>query len=125
MTDAFTKLLSEYLDNELSPGERARVEAHLQTCAGCQGSLADLRVVVGRAKSLSVDVPLEGRVYNFSKLKDHAVLEVTVTKTLDSRQRGALWFLVTGTALLIICEFIRRLWQRRTKVVKHVAAAAV
>lgn len=57
MTDAFTELLSEYLDEELSLAERARVERHLQACVSCRDSLEGLRQVIGRAKVLPVDVP--------------------------------------------------------------------
>ena len=34
-----------YYDNELSPGDRAAVEAHLNDCAACRELLADLRNV--------------------------------------------------------------------------------
>jgi hypothetical protein len=37
------ELLSSYLDGELSPTEKARVEAHLETCASCGALLAALR----------------------------------------------------------------------------------
>ena len=32
-----TKLLSEYLDGELSPGDRESLESHLNECARCSG----------------------------------------------------------------------------------------
>jgi tetratricopeptide (TPR) repeat protein len=51
--DAFTDLLSEYLDGEdLSSNERARIEAHLAVCEPCRGVLGDLRQIRGRTAAL-------------------------------------------------------------------------
>jgi hypothetical protein len=47
--DEFTDQLSAYVDHELSPGERSRLEAHLGTCADCRAVLADLREIVAAA----------------------------------------------------------------------------
>lgn len=47
--DEFTDQLSAYLDHELSPAERGRVEAHLSGCAECRAVLADLRAIVAAA----------------------------------------------------------------------------
>jgi hypothetical protein len=52
MNDQWTNRLSEYLDGELDRGERTALEAHLATCGHCYATLADLRDVVARAKSL-------------------------------------------------------------------------
>ena len=38
--------LSAYLDGELSPGERARVDAHMAGCAPCRAVLDDLKAIV-------------------------------------------------------------------------------
>jgi tetratricopeptide (TPR) repeat protein len=51
-TDLFTDRLSEYLDGELSPPERAAVDAHLTQCAECRSTLEDLRGVVSEASLL-------------------------------------------------------------------------
>ena len=50
--DQWTNRLSEYIDGELDSSERAGLEAHLATCGQCFATLADLREVVARAKSL-------------------------------------------------------------------------
>jgi hypothetical protein len=50
--DQWTNRLSEYIDGELDSSERAVLEAHLATCGQCFSTLADLREVVARAKSL-------------------------------------------------------------------------
>jgi len=55
--DVFADRLSDYLDGEdLSASERAAIEAHLTTCAECRATLADLRAVAMRARSLD-DTP--------------------------------------------------------------------
>ncbi|HSL68979.1 MAG TPA: zf-HC2 domain-containing protein [Longimicrobiales bacterium] len=50
--DAYTDRLSEYLDGELKPAERAELERHLEGCRECRDVLANLRAVVVRAESL-------------------------------------------------------------------------
>ena len=37
------ELMTDYLDNSLSPGDRARFEQHLSGCDGCTAYLAQLR----------------------------------------------------------------------------------
>lgn len=50
--DSWTDRLSEYLDGELSAAERRELEAHVETCATCSATLAELRQVVARAAAL-------------------------------------------------------------------------
>jgi hypothetical protein len=52
MTDQWTDRLSEYLDDELTPEERATVEGHLRHCVACGAALADLKRIVVRARTL-------------------------------------------------------------------------
>jgi len=52
MHDPWIDRLSEYLDDELSPAERAALEEHLGSCAECAAALADLERVVARVASL-------------------------------------------------------------------------
>ena len=47
-----TNQLSDYLDGELAPHERAAVDEHLAACAGCRGVLDDLRTIVESARRL-------------------------------------------------------------------------
>lgn len=52
------RILPGYVDEALSPVERARVEEHLAACPPCRAALADLRRVVGLEKDLEeVDAP--------------------------------------------------------------------
>lgn len=48
MSCSYEEDLTAYVDGELSPSDRARVEAHLGTCAGCQGTERLLRLTVAR-----------------------------------------------------------------------------
>jgi hypothetical protein len=52
MSDQWTDRLSEYLDGDLTEAERAAVEAHLEDCRECAETLAGLRRIVMRARSL-------------------------------------------------------------------------
>ncbi|HOC17449.1 MAG TPA: zf-HC2 domain-containing protein [Vicinamibacterales bacterium] len=53
--DRWTGLLSDYLDGELSPGERRALEDHLPGCAQCRAALEELAAVVQRAPALRQD----------------------------------------------------------------------
>ena len=57
MTDTFADRLSEYLDDELSPMERASINAHLAECASCRATLDELRQVIARAQTLEDSAP--------------------------------------------------------------------
>jgi len=51
-SDSWRARLSEYLDDELDPSERAELETHLDACAECRTALEQLRRVVARAARL-------------------------------------------------------------------------
>jgi anti-sigma factor RsiW len=53
--DAWTDRLSEYLDGELGPVARRRLEHHLRRCSRCSALLEDLRGVVRHAPALAAD----------------------------------------------------------------------
>jgi anti-sigma factor RsiW len=55
--DQWTDKLSDYIDDELAPGERAALEAHLVSCCECSDTLDELREVVARAGSLTPRPP--------------------------------------------------------------------
>ena len=57
MTDRWTDKLSEYLDDELSAGERQQLAEHLDGCAECAATLDELRQVVARAGALEDRAP--------------------------------------------------------------------
>ena len=43
----FVELVTDYLEGALPDAERARFEAHLAECDGCDGYLEDMRRLVG------------------------------------------------------------------------------
>ena len=51
MNTHWTERLSEYLDGELAPAERAACDAHLALCATCREALEDVQAVVAMAKA--------------------------------------------------------------------------
>ena len=55
--DDWTDRLSEYLDDELPPGERVALEEHLRRCPGCRATLEQLRAVKVRAAALGESRP--------------------------------------------------------------------
>jgi hypothetical protein len=55
--DPWLERLSEYLDEELAPSERAACEAHLAGCAACRALLEDLRRVQRAARALPTRPP--------------------------------------------------------------------
>ncbi len=57
MPDSYTDRLSEYLDDELTPAERAGVDEHLRGCPGCRVVLEELRRVTLRAAALPDAAP--------------------------------------------------------------------
>jgi hypothetical protein len=56
MHDRYSELLSLYCDGDLTPGERADVNAHLESCAECRALLTDIAAITRRAGALA---PLE------------------------------------------------------------------
>jgi Putative zinc-finger len=57
MSDRWTDRLSEYLDDELTPGERLELERHLLDCSLCPRVLAELREVMTDARELEDEAP--------------------------------------------------------------------
>lgn len=57
MSDQWTDRLSEYLDDELPPGDRSELEAHLRHCVACGAVLAYLKRIVTRARGLEDQAP--------------------------------------------------------------------
>jgi anti-sigma factor RsiW len=52
MSDQWTGRLSDYLDGDLGPADRQRLEEHLGSCPECRIVVEDLRRVVARAQAL-------------------------------------------------------------------------
>jgi anti-sigma factor RsiW len=78
MDDLWTDRLSEYVDDELTPGERAALETHLASCRECVATIAELRAVVEQAGQLPGRPPATD-------------LWPGVEQRLDSRGFARLW----------------------------------
>jgi hypothetical protein len=50
--EAFSASIGELADGTIAPGERGRVEAHLDQCASCRALLADLEAIRREARQL-------------------------------------------------------------------------
>jgi predicted anti-sigma-YlaC factor YlaD len=59
------ELVTDYLEDALTPVERARLEAHLDVCPGCREYLAQMRQtvsVIGRLPADSLDPRMSERL---------------------------------------------------------------
>jgi hypothetical protein len=77
--------LSAYLDGELGPGERAAVEAHLETCALCRSRLAELAGLDEAARARPLPEPPAGYFESFPA-RVRAALEAE--GAVSARARG-------------------------------------
>jgi len=73
--------LVPYLREQLAPDERARVAAHLDTCAACHRALADARLVLARL----ADRPAPPE-------PDWGRYRAELRAKLEARTRGARWW---------------------------------
>jgi anti-sigma factor RsiW len=48
------ELVTDYLEDELSPGERARFDAHLAECEGCRRYVEQMRTTIKLARDSAV-----------------------------------------------------------------------
>lgn len=65
--------------------------------------------------SLPVDVPLSGTVYHFRKLKDHATVEMEISRPWEPARTASLWSLVAGLAGLVSIEALLRARRKRMR----------
>lgn len=56
-TEPTLEELSSYVDNELGPGDQARIAEHIAGCAGCQERLAGLRQTAYAIRGLPMESP--------------------------------------------------------------------
>jgi anti-sigma factor RsiW len=63
------ELITDYLEDALPDGLRARVDAHLETCPGCPNAIEQLRTVIDLTGRLS-----ESDVEDLDPLQREALL---------------------------------------------------
>lgn len=51
------RLIGDLLDGTIKPGDRAKLEAHLQSCPDCRSLAEDFQKIASEAKTLSEDEP--------------------------------------------------------------------
>lgn len=99
--------LSAFLDNELSPPERAKIEQHLRTCAECAQELSELALVDRLGHELDVDVP-EGYLEGLP-----ARLRPRLRAARPARRRLMPTWALAAAALVLIGLLVPITWQRR------------
>ncbi len=73
MTESLTcqelvELITAYLEGSLSPGERARFEAHLADCEGCTNYLDQMRKTIALVGRLAEEAVPEASKREFMQL---------------------------------------------------------
>ncbi len=129
MHDPWADRLSEYLDDELSPAERAALEAHLGSCPDCAATLADLERVVARAASLD-DRPPERDLWPAIAARISApaaprVIELATRIPAPPRRFSFTAGQLVAAALALVFMSGGAVWLLRQPPVPHAAAGPV
>jgi anti-sigma factor RsiW len=113
MSEHPTERLSAYIDGELTADERTSVEQHLETCADCQGVLADLRGIVVRARSLE-DRPPENDLWTGieARLEERPVVVPLETHRARRRLSFTLPQMAAAAVALIVLSVSATWWAR-------------
>ena len=105
MSDQWTDRLSEYLDDELPPAERAELEAHLRHCVACGAVLADLRRIVLRAQGLEDRAPdrelWPGIAARIGAATEPGVVDIRTARTLRRWSFSLPQLAAAGIALMV------------------------
>lgn len=89
--DLVRELLSPYIDDELDPAERQRVDSHLESCQSCREEFDSIRKTISLVQSLPVIEP-----------KRSFAISETKKKTWD----GRLKVLSAVTVLVAVCLLV-------------------
>ena len=105
MSDQWTDRLSEYLDDELAPADRAELEAHLRHCVACGAVLADLRRIVARAQGLEDREPdrelWPGIAARIGATADHEVVDLRAVRARRQWSFSLPQLAAAGIALMV------------------------
>ena len=107
MSDQFSGRLSEYLDDELTPGERLEVEHHLLDCAECRATLDSLRRVVAEAQALEDTPPAKDLWFGVRASLPAAARRRQITMSIPQAVAAGV-FLAIVTALCVALFFNRQ-----------------
>lgn len=113
MSEHPTERLSAYIDGELTADQRTSVEQHLETCADCQGVLADLRGIVVRARSLE-DRPPEKDLWTGieARLEERPVVVPLETHRARRRLSFTMPQIAAAAVALIVLSVSATWWAR-------------
>jgi predicted anti-sigma-YlaC factor YlaD len=89
--EQFGPIMTAYLDGELPPAERERLERHLAACEGCARKLAELA-------ALKEDLAM----IRFKEPSDPE-LERYWSSIYNRLERGAGWILLSVGAIILLC----------------------
>jgi hypothetical protein len=89
--------LSAFLDDELAPGERAEIAAHLGACAECAARLAELQAVDEAVASLPLEAP--GGYFESLPARVRARLE---PRPMRSQLQAWSWALAAALLLAVV-----------------------
>ena len=108
----FGPLLSELADSGLTGEARARVEAHVETCAACRAQLADIRRIRQTARSLPKMAPPEG-LWNKVRARVDAETGQAKARVVSIQPRrgwfgGHKWAVLAAAAVLLVLALDRR-----------------
>ena len=107
MNDQWTDRLSEYLDGELNGAEQAALDRHLETCAACRATLAELRRVVARAQAIDDTPPARELWPGIARRIGTPVVDLRERRTHKEQARERLAFSLpqlaaAGIALMLV-----------------------
>lgn len=112
--EAMERMLSAYLDEELTQAEAQRVELHLEECASCRTALEEMR----RIQQLTARIP-------FRQPPDAALEAIEQRLSVQAPRRGGWALLLIGIAAWLVYTLVQVLRHPRWPTVPELIAAAV
>ena len=89
--DEFRSMISAYVDGELTPDQRERLESHLSACDACKRELAEVRALKKELDMIKFTEPTDEQ------------LERYWSGVYNRLERGAGWVLFTIGAIVLLC----------------------
>jgi anti-sigma factor RsiW len=112
--EAIERMLSAYLDDELTQAEAQRVELHLEVCASCRTALEEMR----RIQQLTAQIP-------FRQPSEEALEAIEQRLSVQAPRHGGWALLLIGVAAWILYGLVTALRHPRWPTVPELIASAV
>ena len=84
-------MITGYLDDELSPDQRQRLQDHLSTCQDCTQELANLRHLKENLAMIKLKEPSDAELDRYWK------------SIYNRLERGLAWILFSAGAIIVLC----------------------